>query len=226
MRLLNTRTLDFLESYEIPTYAILSHRWDEEEVTYNDVKHNRQSVLKGWSKITSFCALALFDGYEYAWVDACCINKDSSAELGESINSMYRWYKDAGACYAYFSDVTFEAMNPQGEFTFRNSAWFTRGWTLQELIAPLNVYFYNCKWQLIGSKLGLCGLVADITGISVDVLRHSLLPYECTIAHRMGDRRTTFDDVLLNLKPFSTYIDMAAPRGGGREGVSEGWRRG
>ena len=82
-------------------------------------------------------------GYEYIWIDSCCINKDSSSELSEAINSMYRWYSISAECYTYLADVPLgENLGEEGS-AFRSSRWFKRGWTPQELIniAPFSVTF-------------------------------------------------------------------------------------
>lgn len=129
MRLLNTATLQLEEfvSAEDVEYAILSHRWEHEEVSLQQLVTGDVHGKLGYVKIQSFCGLAAEDGYQYAWVDTCCIDKTSSAELQEAINSMYRWYEEAAVCYVYLSDVdSLEDLN--------KSAWFTRGWTLQEMI--------------------------------------------------------------------------------------------
>jgi hypothetical protein len=108
--------------------------------------------MAGYSKIKQCCAQAALDGYKYAWIDSCCIDKTSSAEFSEAINSMFEWYRDAQVCYAYLADV------PSGEdprlenSAFRRSKWFTRGWTLQELLAPSMVKFFNQDWVAIGMK--------------------------------------------------------------------------
>jgi hypothetical protein len=60
---------------------------------------------QGYKKIIAICDLARKDGYRHAWVDTCCIDKSSSAELSEAINSMFTWCWDACVCYAYLSDL-------------------------------------------------------------------------------------------------------------------------
>src|SRR4051812_21897040 len=107
MRLINTTTLLLQEfvSDEVPNYAILSHRWENEEVTLQDFRSERGVKMVGYTKIKKCCEQALLDGWRYAWVDSCCIDKTSSAELSEAINSMFNWYRDAQVCYAYLSDV-------------------------------------------------------------------------------------------------------------------------
>lgn len=98
----------FKEFYQnnIPSYAILSHTWEDgEEVTFEDCKSSAVKDKKGYKKIQHTCRLAIADGIEYVWIDTCCIDKSSSAELTEAINSMYKWYQQAKVCYAYLSDL-------------------------------------------------------------------------------------------------------------------------
>jgi hypothetical protein len=103
------------------------------------------------------------------WIDTCCINKSSGAELSESINSMYLWYKRASICYAYLSDVSLQPRDYLG--SFRQSKWFTRGWTLQEIIAPCSVEFYSKDWIAFGTRLSLQKHISEVTGIDVAILR-------------------------------------------------------
>ncbi|KAE9380043.1 HET-domain-containing protein [Stipitochalara longipes BDJ] len=168
MRLLNTTTLTFHEflGNEIPYYAILSHRWGLDEVTFQDLQNNRENMKTvGWEKVIGCCAQARKEGWDYVWIDSCCIDKSSSAELSESINSMYLWYQNSQVCYAYLNDVSAEKDHERAGSAFRNSSWFTRGWTLQELLAPQNVFFFNREWVEIGTKSTFDQLIASITGI-------------------------------------------------------------
>ncbi|KAJ4301973.1 hypothetical protein N0V88_002103 [Collariella sp. IMI 366227] len=157
MHLLNTETLR-LESFagsSIPDYAILSHTWDEEEILFGDICDPSKPLpvnKRGFAKIKGSCDQARQHEYSYIWIDACCIDKSSSAELSEAINSMFQWYQNSGCCYAYLADID----QPQGHGTTTNmiedSRWFTRGWTLQELIAPRSVLFYDSNWNFIGER--------------------------------------------------------------------------
>ncbi|KAI1146110.1 heterokaryon incompatibility protein-domain-containing protein [Nemania diffusa] len=211
MRLLDVRTLrirSFLNENTRPPYAILSHTWlpDGEEVTFEDLLAYHEAVAQGqrvladsiasrpgFKKIQSCCDMAAQSyGLEWAWIDTCCIDKRSSAELSEAINSMFKWYRDAAACCAFLQDVTASVNDP----SFRNSRWFTRGWTLQELIAPKQIWFYDQEWQLIGAKHEdpqLCDIISNITSIPVGFLKGTPLSEAC-VAKRMSwaaKRQTT-----------------------------------
>lgn len=144
MRLLHTRTLELSEFLEnaTPAYAILSHTWEKEEVSFKDMQGPNAKKKAGYAKIQKCCQQAARDGYEYVWIDTCCIDKSSSAELSEAINSMYVWYKNAKTCYAYLADLEPFWLLLKAQESFKKSRWFTRGWTLQELIAPTQVEFY------------------------------------------------------------------------------------
>jgi hypothetical protein len=158
MWLLNTQTLK-LEAFlgKIPSYAILSHRWEDEELSFGDLTPEHQH-LKGYRKVKAFCEEAKRNDFQYGWTDTCCIDKKSSAELGEAINSMYMWYERAEICYAYLCDV-------EGRDNIAQSSWFTRGWTLQELLAPTRLHFYDSGWSPIASKYGMSSELEGITGI-------------------------------------------------------------
>jgi hypothetical protein len=140
VRLLNVKTLDFEEFIGelgdgIPSYAILSHTWGAEELSYGDYVNNKSLSKKGYDKIHGCCRLADSEGFQYVWIDTCCMAKSSSAELSEAINSMFQWYRDAGICYAYLDDVDSDQDPTIEESSFTRGNWFTRGWTLQELLA-------------------------------------------------------------------------------------------
>jgi hypothetical protein len=210
MRLLHCNLSDeaapFLEEFydDIPHYAILSHRWGKatEEVSFKDIESGADiSKKEGYKKLQYLCQQALEDGFKYVWIDTCCIDKSSSAELSEAINSMYNWYMRSEVCYAYLNDVSCGVSADPLEITdasedqyssFRKSEWFTRGWTLQELIAPEDVRFYDQDWSFIGIKRDLAELVSEITGISAGVLMERYKP--SSVAQRMSwaaGRKTT-----------------------------------
>jgi hypothetical protein len=144
MRLLDARTLRLADfpADSIPRYAILSHRWGatDEEVLYADIQAKsawRAKKKRGWQKLQDTCQQALEDGYHYVWIDSCTIDKTSSAELSEAINSMFAYYQKAAVCYAHLSDVQADPQDRRSiERELPRSKWFTRGWTLQELLAP------------------------------------------------------------------------------------------
>ncbi|KAI1128302.1 heterokaryon incompatibility protein-domain-containing protein [Nemania abortiva] len=216
MRLLTTDGLEFVEISEeyMERYAILSHTWGKEEVTFQDIeslsrRHWSRAVSKsvsaiqakkGFVKIQKAADLAAEHGYGFIWVDTCCIDKTSSAELSEAINSMFQWYKNASICYAYMEDVKHGYHDRIGglfHLLCQHSRWFTRGWTLQELIAPDDVMFYGEDWGYLGSKAhdeDVRLSLADITGIDVRVLEGIIQPSEISIASRMkwaSQRKTT-----------------------------------
>ncbi|KPM36721.1 hypothetical protein AK830_g9848 [Neonectria ditissima] len=190
MRLIEARTLvdeqriTFKEFYgsNIPDYAILSHTWDQDqtkEVTYDDCIAGNPSSGTGYDKIHNTCELALDDGIEYVWIDTCCINKSSSAELTEAINSMFPWYQQATVCYAHLADL-------DGAESMKSCRWFSRGWTLQELIAPKSMAFYDRSWTCVGSKTSLIYKLSAITGIDVDILSHDAPLSSTCIAKRLS----------------------------------------
>ncbi|KAK3681134.1 HET-domain-containing protein [Podospora appendiculata] len=188
MRLINTKTYELKEfmGSDIPRYAVLSHIWEEEEVTFQQftqLPRNKVAKMKGYSKIQHTCRLARKSGIDWAWVDTCCIDKTSSAELSEAINSMFMWYAGSAVCYAYL-----ESRNT------RICRWFTRGWTLQELIAPQRMGFYNKNWVFQGEKATLSEELAEITKINRRVLGDGGLLPTISVAQRMSwaaSRQTT-----------------------------------
>ena len=159
--------LEEVVSHKEARYAILSHTWETgQEVQYNEFKNRGAMEKNGWCKIEKTCQLALGDGCDFAWIDTCCIDKSSSAELTEAINSMFPWYAGSVICYAYLAD--YDASNRKAKMS--ESRWFTRGWTLQELIAPAQVRFLDMAWNRIGMKHDLWQQLTLITGIGEDVL--------------------------------------------------------
>lgn len=188
MRLINTTTLaiEIFFDGHAPRYAILSHRWLDDEVSLQEMQDGTAVDRPGHAKIVQTCALAARDGLGYAWVDTCCIDKSSSAELSVAINSMYRWYREAAMCYAFLSDVEDDNVEVDaGAVAFANSAWFLRGWTLQELLAPAKVEFYNVSWRKIGTKATLGTAIVAKTGIDMDALNGMNLAV-FSIARRMS----------------------------------------
>ncbi|KAI9056709.1 HET-domain-containing protein [Trametes sanguinea] len=204
-------------------YAILSHTWrpreEGGEQSYQDVLKIQATAaeeLRGTTvpgrdatptplpsilsrpelsdKIKNFCAVARNAGYDLAWADACCIDQSSSAELSEAINSMYEWYRTADVCYAYLADVSDGDKPKLPDSQFRASRWHTRGWTLQELVAPRRVVFLSSSWRVIGTKFGLAVALQEITGVHLPILLNNDTVRRASVAQRMSwaaDRETT-----------------------------------
>lgn len=187
MRLINAATRlfeTFNDETKLPPYAILSHRWvDGHEVVYKDFLKGRNLDLSGRKKINKCCLQALEDGISYVWVDTCCIDKKSSAELSEAINSMYRWYGASTVCYAYLSDV----YDKNWEQSFVKSTWFSRSWTLQEMLAPAALKFFDAEWKFIGEKSFLSEELAEASGIHLSVFTSERLELSnWSVAQRMS----------------------------------------
>lgn len=220
MRLLRAKTLQFRDVLgdDIPQYAILSHRWGSHELTYKDMhtaidhggggsKAREIRKTQGFKKIWNFSRRALNDGYEYIWADTCCIDKSSSAELQEAINSMYQWYKDSEVCYAYLADVLLpdvdvyqhKGLSSHAAWieSFQKSEWFTRGWTLQELLAPRKLVFFDRQWRKCDPVSDLTAMIKQITGIPakyLDMCEDRPKMWEVRVARRMAwaaNRQTT-----------------------------------
>ena len=184
-------------------YAILSHVWGATEQTFQEVQALRNGCIPPSCnprdyvspKIRQCCILAESRGYKWVWIDTCCIDKTSSTELSEAINSMFRYYALADVCFAYLQDVP-DAVSEEGQVTeaFSSSRWHTRGWTLQELLAPNLVVFLSQGWNVIGSKAELASLLEECTGIPQAVLRLEQQLTDISIARRMSwaaTRQTT-----------------------------------
>ncbi|KAF2168880.1 hypothetical protein M409DRAFT_65241 [Zasmidium cellare ATCC 36951] len=184
MWLINTTTLalhEFLPE-TTPPYGILSHRWEsvEQEVSFKEFRKSRGQDTKGYMKIENFCKLLQEHDIDWAWVDTCCIDKRSSAEISEAINSMYRYYKNASTCYVYLKDASC------GENDWLRSEWWRRGWTLQELVAASPVFFYDCNWKYISSKHSARETIAQCTRIPEDILSGQCRPRVYTAAQKMS----------------------------------------
>ena len=169
---------------EIKPYAILSHTWgnDKDEVSFKDFVEGTYRTKKGFHKLEFCRKQTALDGLQYFWVDTCCIDKSSSAELTEAINTMYRWYQGAAKCYVYLSDVTVGSSNgTEARFSrnmlqgFQNSRWFRRGWTLQELIAPRSVEFFDSNGERLGDKASLSQEIHEATRLPFEVLNGRVL---------------------------------------------------
>ena len=210
----------------IPPYAILSHRWRDSEILFEDLGNHEYKEKGGYRKI-EFCAeQAAQDQLQYFWIDTCCIDKWDLRERSTAINSMFRWYKNAARCYVFLPDVSIaiDASQSAWEASFCASEWFTRGWTLQELIAPVSVEFFSCEGRRIGDKKSLEPLVHKVTGIPLKALRNGPLD-EFTIDERRDwarNRETSKEEdkvyCLLGI------LDIFIPAFYG-EGMDKAWRR-
>lgn len=208
MWLLDARDIDVtgkphLKSFkekDLPPYAILSHTWIEDdsgEVSFQDMKSGLIKEKLGYEKILNCCLKAKDEGLQYCWIDSCCINKDSSTELSEAINSMFLWYKQARICYAYLPDV--HASCAEINTQFIASRWFKRGWTLQELIAPKQVVFFGHDWEYIGTKASMYVQISRATGITCEYLLEGERVKTASVAARMSwaaKRETTREEDL------------------------------
>jgi hypothetical protein len=203
-----------------PPYAILSHTWTEgQEVTYNELVASTGKDKTGYAKIRFCVDRAAEDGLEFSWVDTCCIDKSNSTELSTAINSMFRWYRRASKCYVYLSDISVpeevtnaEAFRITWEEAFRRSRWFSRGWTLQELLAPATVEFFSKEGKRLGSRISLEQEIHEITEIPIRVLRGQSLT-EFSFEERMSwaAKRTTMlkeDKVYCLLGIFGVFLSL------------------
>jgi hypothetical protein len=205
MRLINTLTGKFEEFFDSqrPKYAILSHTWGKEELSYLDflfltsgmstnlhqavqgLLNNPKRAGQGFQKVEACCKIAQSRGFEWVWIDSCCIDKSSSAELSEAINSMWSWYRDAVECYVYLFDISATATellsSTSGLEVLGRARWFSRGWTLQELLAPRKVVFYNCRWEVLAEKSQIGAELSKITRIPLVFLNGAYDPSDCKI---------------------------------------------
>lgn len=173
---------------ETPCYAILSHTWhidNSQEVTYTDLQLGVGRHKAGYDKIRFCQEQSARDGLFYFWIDVCCVNRDSSAELSEAINSMFRWYKNSARYDVYLADIT----DDKAEYTFGSSRWFTRGWTLQELLAPRIVQFFDASGGFLGDKISLETKLMAAMQIPAKAIRGELLQ-GFTVAEGMSWAKT------------------------------------
>ncbi|KAK6605164.1 hypothetical protein H4I96_05746 [Botrytis cinerea] len=231
MRLLEMKSpgefsLIHVATHDTLPYAILSHTWADQEVTYQDLISGTGKSKSGYEKI-KFCGeQAAKDGLRYFWVDTCCIDKSNSTELSKAINSMFRWYRNAKKCYVYLTDVStpgddvyVQANQSTWEVAFRSSRWFTRGWTLQELIAPADVEFFSQERKLLGDKRSLEKPIFEITQIPFQALRGD--PFsDFSIAERkrwVAQRQTTEEEDLVYCLLGLCEVSMPPIYGEGKE---------
>jgi hypothetical protein len=201
----------------IPSYAILSHTWgaDDQELTFQDITNGIGRNKAGYRKI-QFCGdQAKKDGLQYVWVDSCCINKSDPIELQTSINSMFRWYQNAAKCYAYLSDISTGKYSRSSELlwepAFRQSRWFRRGWTLQELLAPRLVEFFSRDGRRLGTKDSLKQQIFEISGIQIEALEGNLSGFSDRERKSWASRRETKieeDQVYCLLGIFGVFLPL------------------
>ncbi|KAI1791123.1 hypothetical protein LXA43DRAFT_841956, partial [Ganoderma leucocontextum] len=145
-------------------------------------------------KVRKCCIIAERHRLRWIWDDTCCIDKSSSAELSEAINSMFRYYSLAEVCYAYLADVPSGCFSDPDPKPFKRSKWHTRGWTLQELIAPACLFFLSQDWRNLGTKIDHASLLSSISHIPISVLRMESDVSSFSVASRISwawNRATT-----------------------------------
>ncbi|KAF1960429.1 HET-domain-containing protein [Byssothecium circinans] len=209
----------------IPPYAILSHRWSDSEILIEDISNGTYKEKEEGYRKLQFCAeRAAQDELQYFWIDTCCIDRWNNNERSKAINSMFQWYKGAARCYVFLSDVlvsteTALAQRSDWEASFRASAWFTRGWTLQELIAPVSVEFFSCEGHRIGDKASLDQLLHEMTGIPLAALRNCPLHEFSTSERRRWakNRRTTEEEDIVYCLLGILGVSMPTAYGEGQE---------
>ncbi|KAJ1322964.1 HET domain-containing protein [Microdochium nivale] len=217
MRLIDTLTIKLVQSMNPPShYAILSHTWEDDEIIFEDFSRagdvDALAVSKkGYAKVLGAVKLARDAGFQYIWIDNCCIDKSSSAELSEAINSMFKWYQRSAICFVYLGDfsVTGHPENPGYNYvcfgptsireSFAASRWFRRSWTLQELVGPEHVHFYSREWMYVGAKDDeqFCRVLAERTRIPAEILTQPEKFRQASVAQRMSwaaDREATREE--------------------------------
>ncbi|KAI1742182.1 heterokaryon incompatibility protein-domain-containing protein [Xylaria scruposa] len=204
MRLIHIKSFTLREfNKKIPSYAILSHTWRDQEVTFADFEdfaaelpetgvktEDLNSLCRDkyphFDKILGACKVAKKFKLKYLWVDTCCIDKSKSAELDGSINSMFSWYERANTCIVYLEDYMPRNKKCIDDDAFRRCRWFTRVWTLQEFLAPQAVYFFDNSWNIVGDKSYLGALLSEITNIETDFLEKRVSLQAASVAKRMS----------------------------------------
>lgn len=222
---------DDLHNDDVFPYAILSHTWaaKHEEVTLMDLREDRAQSKPGCKKLRFCGEQAKKDKIEHFCMDTCCIDKANFTELSEAITSMYEWYRKAEKCYVYLDDVSSRRSNGKDETpkawqqSFRESKWFTRGWTLQELLAPRVAEFYSQEGGFLGTKITLAEQIHEITTIPLAALYGAPLG-QSSIAERMRwtEKRNTTkteDKAYCLLGIFDVFIPLIYGEG------NNAWRR-
>ena len=200
MRLLNVRSLEFKDFHrDVPKYVTTSHRWSAgNEAMISDIKSMHNTDKSGYKKVEGFarCVREHIGYVDWLWIDTCCVNQNSSQEVNEAVNSMFRWYSDAEVCLAYLADVG----DAKGMDQFRRSEWFRRGWTLQELIAPSFVVFLSKDWQVIGCKGKDKNTKSELKGLKGFALEQTIAAIsgvpECVLHDYNQSKRYTTEEKL------------------------------
>jgi hypothetical protein len=209
-------SLHRFDDEDVPPYAILSHTWESrtEEVSFLELKHGTCEGKPGYAKI-QFCAeQTRKDGLQYFWIDTCCIASSSRSEVSTAINAIYQWYHNAARCYVYLSDVSIDPTTdiPLDHSLFRESHWFTRSWTLLELLAPKSVEFFSCRWDRLGDKLTLGQQIHERTGIPMLALQGAPLSkfsIEERLSWASGRQATIEEDIAYSLMGiFDVYMPL------------------
>jgi hypothetical protein len=143
-------------------------------VTFADLQTGFGKTKLGYEKILFCRKQARHDNLQYFWIDTCCIDKANKAELAFAIRSMFRWYRNAARCYVYLPDISSQPLVVNRSM-LQGSRWFTRGWTLQELLAPSTVEFFSKEGIRLGDKLSLAKELHGITGIPISALQGKAL---------------------------------------------------
>lgn len=221
MRLIDTTSMQMRWFEDPPEYAILSHTWGCEEVTLYDFEHKLNTHTAGYRKIEKLCELARERDLPYAWIDTCCIDKTNLVELTESILSMFAWYCWAETCFVFLEDLpaTNDRTEAPSVAELEKCRWLTRGWTLQELLAPTEVIFYDQEFQEVCERDSFATQIGTITGIPESVLRQTKLVHEVCIAQRMSwvsQRLTTRPEDIAYCMLGIFGIDMSLFYGEGR----------
>lgn len=220
MRLLHTTKYALHKSDDVgdPEYAILSHRWEPNNGEMTFSRYNAADLLEvrnrtpSLDKIRNACAQARADSLTWLWIDSCCIDKGNFQELSKELNSMFQYYNEASKCYAFLHDVSssfpgaerFKRQRQPGQPDHDQvSEWFERGWTLQELLAPQDIQFYDQTWKPLGTKKTLASNLQLATGIDEKYLDGSAHFSTASVATRMswmaGRHTTAIEDIAYSM---------------------------
>ncbi|THV01252.1 HET-domain-containing protein [Dendrothele bispora CBS 962.96] len=184
--MINTSSLeleDFEDGVSIPHYAILSHTWGAEEIGYHEFDRLISKKKESLQKIVGACMRARSDGLRYLWIDTCCINQEDQTDVHRNVKNMYSYYRNSRICYAYLVDTDMQDVVESG---FGQSRWFTRGWTLQELLAPPEVIFFDSHWGYMGTRTKLRKEISGVTGIPEYIARNPISLRHVDVQERMS----------------------------------------